>query len=92
MSRRQEANYHTTEIDVRTHKPESVGEGGPQMDRYVVEVRTWSIPDSSREEAIPWHAQEGLGPSCLVLCLLACFVFEISHFPCITERTENVCS
>ena len=41
------------------------------MDRYVLQVRTRSIPDSSREEALPGESEEGLASRCLVFFVFA---------------------
>ena len=43
------------------------------MDRYVLQVRTRSIPDSSREEAIPGESEEGLASRCLVFFVFASY-------------------
>ena len=53
------------------------------MDRYVKQVRTRSVPDTSREEDIYWESEIGLASGCLAfLVCTSCLKLEcrgLSH-------------
>ena len=52
----QEEGHDSPQDHVHPDQPQGTGEGGAQMDRYLVQVRSRCIPDPRREEAVSGRA------------------------------------